>query len=236
MENSLKENAYQPTLRETEDGSHTLFVPELNETYHSGKGAITESKYVFIEKGLYQFLPERPEINILEVGLGTGLNALLTYFEAEEHQKTINYFTLEPFPLSLATIAELNYADLTEKANAKTIFHQIHEAPFNQWVSVGSYFKLKKVNKGLEQAVIPKGQHVVYFDAFAPGKQPEVWEKALLEKLYICMQAGGVFVTFSAKGAVRRNLEECGFRVERLEGPPGKREMLRALKKAAKGV
>ncbi len=222
---------YNGQLKETRDGSHTLYIPEMDESYHSGNGAISESRYVFIESGLNQLSQNEKPLNILEVGLGTGLNALLTALEVEQRHWRTHYLALEPYPLSKKQIVQLNYADLLEWEKAQKEFEQIHQLPFGQWYEVNPFFQQKKLQQKLEKADLSGSWHLVYYDAFAPSRQPEMWENFLFQKISKQMPERSVFVTYSAKGQVRRDLMSCGFEVERISGPPGKREMLRAIKK-----
>ncbi len=216
----------------TEDGSSTLYVPELNEHYHSIHGAIQESRHVFIDAGYKLFSHSTDTINVLEVGLGTGLNALLTYEEATRNYRKVNYVGIEPFPLSPIELKQLNYAELIDFEDSAKVFMQMHTAA---WDIVPRYisdsFILHKLKKGLAEAGFkPESFQLVYFDAFGPDVQPELWEKHHFVKLYDALAPGGVLVTYSAKGSVKRALKEAGFEVENLPGPPGKREMTRAKK------
>lgn len=214
----------------TSDGSHTLLNKQLDETYHSRHGAVQESEYVFIRQGLDHvagnFRPSR--INILEVGFGTGLNALLTLQWSIAKKFLIHYTTLEAFPIEENTWSKLNYAD---SADSKSLFEKLHRANWNQPVGVTSDFQLQKLHTTLQQVELKKNAfNLVYFDAFAPNKQPEMWQLPMLQKVVDAMDEGGVFVTYCAKGQLKRDLHELGLKVETLQGPPGKREMVRAVK------
>jgi len=214
----------QTKLKLTEDGSHTLFVPEIDECYHSTHGAIQESRHIFIEAGLKQ-CPKK-EIRILEIGFGTGLNAFLTLLEAEKSEKIIRYTTLELYPVEMETALLLNYPD--ELAHGKRQdFEKMHTVEWNIEIPVTPYFMLKKVETDFTGFVFKDNFDVVYFDAFSPEKQPEMWSEALFEKIYSHCNSGAVLTTYCAKGIVRRAMQAAGFVVERLPGPPGKREMLR---------
>lgn len=214
----------------TGDGSHSLINTELNETYHSVHGALQESLHVFIRHGLEFFCErstQRP-VCILEVGLGTGLNALLTAQRASVLSRQIEYTSLEAFPLPETIWSALNY---THEEADKNLFHKIHQAEWSTAVDITDWFRLLKKNITLQQSVFQSSSFdVIYFDAFAPSKQPELWEIGLLEKISAAMKPGAVFVTYCAKGQLKRDLKKLDLVVEALNGPPGKKEMVRALK------
>lgn len=212
---------------ESGDGSHTLRVEALNENYHSHKGAIRESLHVFIEKGLGCFEKDAP-IRILEVGFGTGLNALLTWLHRSE--RAIHYTALEAYPLESELVSRLNYPDLIEGERMADRFQQLHQAAWNQSVELASGFELNKKHIRLEEFQSKEGFDLIYYDAFAPHAQPELWEQVIWNQVAGLMNPGGVLVTYCAKGQVRRDMQAAGLETERLEGPPGKREMLRARK------
>ncbi|OQX81824.1 MAG: hypothetical protein B6D61_00130 [Bacteroidetes bacterium 4484_249] len=216
---------------ETDDGSHSLFIRELDESYHSMFGAVNESNHVFINAGL-NILPNTIKIiNLLEIGFGTGLNALLTFLNCKKKQTRVNYYSIEPYPLLSEIYEQLNYPEILGKRNIREIFIQMHKSEWNTEVNLNKYFSLKKMKEKLESINLPSDfYHLVYFDAFAPDVNPELWVQDIFDKIYVSMITDGVFVTYSAKGAVRRNLQKSGFRVERIPGPKGKREMLRAVK------
>jgi tRNA U34 5-methylaminomethyl-2-thiouridine-forming methyltransferase MnmC len=214
----------------TEDGSHSLLNLEMNETYHSRHGAMLESNYVFIEKGLdYLFLKKLPKVvSILEIGFGTGLNAWLSWQWAEKLSSRVMYHTLEAFPISEEIWKLLNYGTTDSEVSK---FRQLHSAPWQQWQQMDACFSLFKDNNTLQLADIPTNHFdLIYFDAFAPNKQPEMWELPMLEKIVSAMKAHAVFVTYCAKGQLKRDLKSLGLTVESLPGPPGKREMVRAIK------
>lgn len=215
----------------TEDGSHTLFVPTLNEHYHSTHGAVQESKHVFIDAAFRQC--GKPEVTVLEIGFGTGLNAFLTMLEAEKEGKTVIYTSLEFYPLSITDAEKLNYAQQIDAAR-KPDFMQLHTSPWSARTKITPQFLLRKEKIDFsrpENFCAETLFDVVYFDAFAPEKQPEMWTQAIFDKIYTLSTPNAIFTTYCAKGAVRRMLQTAGFLVERLPGPPGKREMLRAVKK-----
>ena len=226
---ATQDKIFTPTLIESEDGSHTLFVPELDEHYHSIHGAIQESKHVFIETGL-KALPENlKEINILEIGFGTGLNAFLTLLIAEETGKKINYTGLELYPLPAEIAAKLNYASILAP-DKENLFRALHQIPWEKNDNITENFTFQKLNTSASDIDFKNTFHLVYFDAFAPEKQPELWSTEVFKKMHDALLPGGILVTYCAKGQVRRNMLEAGFIVERLPGPPHKREMLRARK------
>ncbi|HBG70166.1 MAG: hypothetical protein A2W93_10540 [Bacteroidetes bacterium GWF2_43_63] len=219
------------TLIVTEDGSHTLFLPEINEHYHSIHGAVAESKHVFIEAGLKPKINNITSINILEVGLGTGLNAALTLLEAENNKKIVRYFAAEPNPISADNIAKLNYADIAGGDRMKEALRAIHEADRERKVLIGDYFVFHYHENKIQQIEFENNFFdVVYFDAFSPGVQPEMWTADVFEKIFAAMKPGGILVTYVAKGEVRRTMKACGFAIEKLPGFAGKREMTRAVK------
>ena len=208
-------------IEHTEDGSATLFVPELDEHYHSVKGARTESQHIFIAMGLKASAAPQPRV--LEIGFGTGLNALLTLETAEQEKRHVHYTGIELYPLAWEEVSALGYSD-------NPLFEKLHTAPWEEDVEISPYFTLRKI-KGDANVVISDEQslNLVYFDAFAPEKQPEMWNEQLFRSLYVNMDSGGILTTYCAKGVIRRLLQAVGFRVERLPGPPGgKREILRA--------
>ncbi len=220
----------------TEDGSNSIYLPEIDETYHSSHGAIQESQHIFINLGLFE--TTKSKIKILEVGFGTGLNAYLTAIQSSNH---IEYTTFELFPLKFETIKTLNY-DLRLKAS-KELFLNLHQASWGNTCSINSKFELLKMQADFSKYNLnnltnlnPDGVgdeelfDLVYFDAFSPEKQPELWTLEIFSKIYNQCSDGAILTTYCAKGQVRRNLQNAGFKVERLPGPPGKREVLRARK------
>lgn len=217
------------TLEKTADGSNTLFVQELNEHYHSVKGALTESQHIFIQMGLNH--SQVPNPHVLEIGFGTGLNAFLTMLEAEKQQKEVYFTSIERYPLKENIIRELKYPELIAP-EASEKFYALHTAEWNQPVRLSPYFILHKIEGDFTHFNFQSHYDVVYFDAFAPEKQPEMWNQSLFNDLYQQINHGGILTTYCAKGAVRRMLQSAGFIIERLPGPPGgKREILRANKK-----
>ena len=216
-------------LKITADGSHTLYVEGLDETYHSVHGAIQEAKHVFIDAGL-NFV-EKKHIKILEIGYGTGLNTFLTLLEAHKKKVEVDYVGIEAFPLKAALIDELNYLEeLKAGSEEKKLFHLLHQCDWENNQNITANFKLKKVQTDLINYITNENFDLIYFDAFGPRVQPALWEKLIFEKMYNALNDEGILVTYCAKGSVKRILKEVGFEVESLPGPPGKREMTRAIK------
>ncbi|HPF50132.1 MAG TPA: tRNA (5-methylaminomethyl-2-thiouridine)(34)-methyltransferase MnmD [Draconibacterium sp.] len=220
---------YERKIIATADGSKTLFIPAMNEQYHSVNGALTESDYVFLEKG-FRYHPSASP-GIFEVGFGTGLNALLTVLEAEKSKRYTHFTSIEKHPLTKDEINALNYGTLLSE-EAVEIFRKLHSAEWETDVRISEYFSLHKIKADLKSWEIKNrgGYDVIYFDAFGPDKQPDMWDATILSKIYDACSQGAIFVTYSAKGEIRRRLESCGFKMERLPGPPGKRQMLRGKK------
>lgn len=211
----------------TSDGSHTLFVPEIDESYHSTHGAIQESRHIFIEAGLKQCT--KSEISVLEIGFGTGLNAFLTLLEAEKCNQKIHFTTLEMYPVSVEKALQLNYPEeLAQEDRAN--FEKMHTSTWNEEIQITPYFTLNKIETDFTSYTFEEKFDVVFFDAFSPEKQPEMWTQKQFEKIYASCNSGAILITYCAKGTVRRAMQAAGFAVERLPGPKGKREILRCLK------
>lgn len=224
------EKSMRPVIEKTADGSHTLFVPELDEHYHSVNGAIQESMHVFIDAGLRHSPKE--EVYVFEVGFGTGLNAFLTLLDAQEKNRIIHYTSVEAYPLGSSIVEKLNYPEKFPKA-LHSYFSQLHNAEWNKEVQITDNFYLKKLHADFSQfdfSQIHYLQDIIYFDAFAPDKQSDLWSQDIFNHLYSISAEHGVLVTYCAKGDVRRMMQQAGYTTERLPGPPGKREMLRATK------
>lgn len=220
----------QLKIIKTGDSSSTLFVPELDEHYHSYKGAVQESQHVFIKNGLEEKANTQKNLSILEIGLGTGLNAYLTLkYILVNTEISINYTALEKYPLDFDLVKQLNYASDSNNKERK-LFSDIHQASWNMEVSITERFRLMKKEADLTKTDAFQPFDLVYFDAFAPEKQPEMWDEEIFRRLFRFMNPEGILVTYCAKGEVRRRMKRSGFNVERLPGPPGKREMLRAIK------
>ena len=213
---------------ETADGSKSLYNTELDETYHSRHGALQEAIHVFIQNGLLPMVGQKKTVRILEMGLGTGLNAILTWIEAEKQGVNVEYCALESFVLPTEMIVESNF--FSEEWKSKTA--KLFSAEWGTVQRLDSTFSVQKIN-GLVEEIELSAQEpfdVIYFDAFGPRVQPHLWTVPIFEKFYNALAPGGLFVTYCAKGQVRRDLQSVGFAMERLPGPPGKREMLRGAK------
>jgi len=214
----------------THDGSSTISLVDGLEHYHSVHGAVTESRHIFIQAGLNYPLPESGELRIFEMGFGTGLNALLTLIE-NDSKKNIHYDTIELFPLEDHLVNEMNYPEILGRADLRTVFESLHKSPWNKRCKITDKFNLLKLCGNILLIQLPVEKfHLVYFDAFAPWFSPECWTIEVFEKVYKAMVPGGVLVTYSSKGEVKRALKTAGFIVEKLPGPAGKREFVRARK------
>jgi len=219
---------------ETRDGSSSLLIPEMNETYHSTHGAITESEYVFLKMGVDHFRethPNQKEINILEIGFGTGLNVWLTALAAQLSKTKIKFTSIEKFPLDSNLVDQLNYKDKKKSDEARMVFENIHNSNWEKACQITEWFELTKVQTDITD-FNPAGKpfDLIYFDAFAPSKQPEMWSLEVLKKMYDLLVHGGILVTYCAQGQFKRDLKAVGFNTEELDGPPGKKEMTRGTK------
>jgi tRNA U34 5-methylaminomethyl-2-thiouridine-forming methyltransferase MnmC len=216
-------------LEITGDGSHTLSVLDMNEHYHSVHGAISESRHIFIEAGLKYILPEKEKINILEIGFGTGLNALLAFIELSKLNIPCEYTTIEAYPLEEKIFSKLNYPELLN-IPAKH-FISMHRSEWNKKVKISPTFELHKIQCKVQDIQLKENYFdVVFFDAFAPDIQPEVWAEEIFKTIFSSMKNNSVLTTYSTKGTVKRTLKNIGFIIEKLPGPKGKREILRATK------
>ena len=215
------------TIQNTKDGSNTIYSEVFKETYHSINGAITESMHVFIREGLS--ICKRNPIRIFEVGFGTGLNALLTLIESQRLAIQIEYEAIELYPIENDLYNHLGYEELL--AFNKPRFKAIYEASWDKRIEILSSFHLLKIQGDLLKFNPVSNYDLIYFDAFSPVTQPELWTEEIFKKLYTQLNIEGILTTYCAKGVVRRTLEKVGFKTERLPGPPGKREILRAIKK-----
>jgi len=214
----------------TSDGSSTIYMPELEESYHSKHGAIQEANHVFIKNGLH-FLKQN-EISILEIGFGTGLNALITSLEAQKIDLKIHYEGIEAFPVVLDELNQLNYPLLFEnQVLSQEYFSKIHQIPWEQHHEISSFFKLKKRKMMFENIDDDNVFDLIYFDAFGFRVQPELWSDVIFGKMYKALKKGGVLVTYACRSSIKKAMIDAGFHIEKLAGPPGKREMLRAIKK-----
>lgn len=213
----------------TDDGSHTFYVPSLNEHYHSHYGSIRESQHVFIDNGLHN-INNIKTVNIIEIGFGTGLNALLTLNECIKSNFVVNYFTVEKYPLTVNEYMAVNYSKFINFENSQQYFVNLHECNWNIPVKICDNFTITKVDSDFNNTAYPPKSNLIYFDAFGPDKQPDLWNILLFKKLFSSLSLGGILVTYSAKGQVKRDMQAAGFSVKKLDGPPGKRHMLFAQK------
>ncbi len=212
----------------TEDGSHSLINTDFDISYHSIHGAIQESQHVFIDAAFRMKAVLQNKLDILEIGFGTGLNAYLSYLEAKKRKISIQYTTVEAYPISLKKATKLNYPKLLQQKQAK--FLQLHQVEWNKVEKINALFSLEKLQQDALKIDFSNRFDIIYFDAFAPDAQPELWEPESLQKMYTALKQDGFFVTYCAKGIVKRRLKAVGFFVESIKGPPGKREMTRAIK------
>lgn len=212
----------------TADGSKTISLDDWNEQYHSKHGAINEAYHVFIDHGLSAC--EKKQISILEIGFGTGLNALITLHEAEKKNLQIDYTGVEAFPVSLEEIEHLDYISALNISHLRSAYTEMHKCSWDQKIALTPNFQLTKQKKDFKEIDDKEAFDVVYFDAFGARVQPELWTTSIFQQMFNALKEKGILVTYAAKGSVRRAMKEVGFAVERLPGPPGKREMLRAVK------
>jgi len=218
---------------QTSDGSSTIYIKDLDEHYHSKHGAIQEAYHVFLKSGFFPFLKNNKieELSILEIGFGTGLNAFITFIEAENLEVKVKYDGVEAYPVSMEEVKLLNYVEELKVLDKQSIFLKMHESEWETYQFISENFQLKKRKQFFDEIENINTFNLIYFDAFGARVQPELWEVSIFQKMYNALKANGVLVTYAAKGSVRRAMQEVGFEVERLPGPPGKREMLRAVKK-----
>ena len=216
------------SLKITEDGSHTMFVKGLDEPYHSTHGALQESMHVFIKQGLLTV--KQSSVRILELGFGTGLNALLTLSQSISLKLDIFYHAVEKYPLMEHEYKQLNYEKLVDHL-PKGALHRIHSCPWGEPVQISDRFTLYKEEADFRSMKLSPNINLVYFDAFSPDKQPELWTHEVIGAVGHVSDPGAILVTYSSKGVVRRTLTSCGFAVNKVAGPPGKREMVRAIKR-----
>ncbi|MEN0006231.1 MAG: tRNA (5-methylaminomethyl-2-thiouridine)(34)-methyltransferase MnmD [Bacteroidota bacterium] len=220
----------QNIIFETQDGSHSLMSEQYQVSYHSKYGALQETKHVFIEAGLNEKSLHQKEIDILEIGFGTGLNAYVTFLETLERGLQISYTAVEAYPIAEELVQQLNYPQLMGDSVQDDVFQRFHAIPWEQPHTFSPQFQLVKEQKHFESLAYKAAFDLIYYDAFAPTAQPELWEEPILAKMYQALRPGGIWVSYCAKGAVKRALRAIGFEVQTLPGPPGKREMIRAIK------
>ncbi|MFA9187811.1 tRNA (5-methylaminomethyl-2-thiouridine)(34)-methyltransferase MnmD [Flavobacterium sp. FBOR7N2.3] len=213
---------------QTQDGSTTIHLEEWNESYHSKHGAIQEAKHVFIKNGLSLF--KNKSISILEIGFGTGLNAFISFLEAPSFEQNIYYVGVEAYPVAPEEILSMNYVNELNAQLQLEIFEKMHKSNWNEKVALSDSFLLTKRQQFFQDIDDVNQFDLIYFDAFGYRVQPELWSTEIFKKMYDALKENGVLVTYAARGVVKRSMIEVGFRVEKLEGPPGKREMFRAFK------
>lgn len=224
----MSKNILKRQIVETKDGSQTLIIPELGEQYHSLNGAVQESNHVFINAGLNS-IEKQELVKVFEVGFGTGLNALLTY--VNKKGRKIKFCSIEKYPLLPDEFNALKYDEVISPDNSlKNVFTKMQKCKWDKYVAIDHSFDLQKLEVDLNEFRINETFDLIYFDAFAPEIQPKLWTVEVFQKMFDLLNQNGTLVTYCAKGQVRRNMQEVGFKVERLPGPPGKREMLRAIK------
>ena len=213
---------------QTLDGSTTIQITDWDECYHSRFGAVQEAKHVFIKNGLSLF--ENKEISILEIGFGTGLNAFVTYLESQKWKLAINYVGVEGYPVSSEEVVSMNYVSELNAESKRKIFEKMHNCNWEEKIVLRDDFVLTKRNQFFADIEDIEIFDLIYFDAFGYNVQPELWSTAIFKKMYNSLKTNGVLVTYAARGVVKRSMIEVGFKVEKLAGPPGKREMFRAVK------
>lgn len=215
----------------TSDGSTTIHLPDWDEQYHSKHGAIQEAYHVFLRSGLDKILERKNDsIVILEIGFGTGLNAFITFLEAQEKKIKIDYVGVEAYPIATEEVSQLNYIKELKATIFQQFFYEMHVVSWGEKQTISDTFYLTKRKQFFEEITDINTFDLIYFDAFGAKNQPELWTEAIFLKMFTALKENGILVTYSAKGSVRRALQTVGFSVERLPGPPGKREMLRARK------
>jgi tRNA U34 5-methylaminomethyl-2-thiouridine-forming methyltransferase MnmC len=212
----------------TNDGSTTIHLPDWDESYHSKHGAIQEAYHVFIKSGLSLF--EGKSVSILEIGFGTGLNAFITYLEAIKFNQTIDYVGVEAYPVSLDEALQMNYVTELNASEEIAIFNKMHQISWEEKHTISNHFSLTKRKQFFQDITDENTFDLIYFDAFGFRVQPELWSLEIFQKMYKALKNNGVLVTYACRGSIKRAMLECGFKVEKLPGAPGKREMLRATK------
>jgi len=212
----------------TEDGSVTIFLPEMQETYHSKFGAIQEANHVFIQNGLH--LKQGQPVAILEIGFGTGLNAFITLFESHKNNQVINYTGVEAYPIEPEHSALLNYVSELQASQHLDAFNLMHSSPWNATVVLNNNFTLTKRKQFFEDIDDVNTYDLIYFDAFGYPSQPHLWSEDIFRRMYAALKPGGILVTYACRSIIKNNMKAVGFTTTKLAGPPGKREMLRAIK------
>lgn len=226
--NNIKNNILNREIIKTLDGSTTIHIKEWDECYHSKHGAIQEAQHVFIKNGLSLF--QNNNVSILEIGFGTGLNAFITFLESKKMNQTIDYVGVEGYPISSEELLSMNYVEELNASLDKSVFEKMHQSKWEEKTVLDTHFSLVKRQQFFTDIEDQDKYDLIYFDAFGYRVQPELWSTAVFKKMYDALKNNGVLVTYAARGVVKRSMIEVGFTVEKLEGPPGKREMFRARK------
>lgn len=211
----------------TKDGSTTIHLPDWNENYHSKHGAIQEAYHVFINNG-FSLFSGKP-ISILEIGFGTGLNAFITFIEAQKNHQSVHYTSVEAYPVSYDEALKMNFVEQIDK-NKSTVFDLIHKSAWNEVVPISEDFTLVKREQFFQDINDKESFDLIYFDAFGFRVQPELWSELIFNKMYDALKPGGILVTYACRTSIKNAMLQAGFKVEKLVGPPGKREMLRGYK------
>ncbi len=212
----------------TSDGSTTIHLPNWNEQYHSKHGAIQEAYHVFIKYGLYAV--SKSNISIFEIGFGTALNCFISLLEAQKNNYAIDYVAVEAYPVTKEEVLKLNYITELKAGDKQALFEKMHATSWGEKHEISDNFKLTKRHQFFQEIKDNSSFDIIYFDAFGAKHQPELWTSTIFKKMFVALKTDGILVTYSAKGSVRRAMQEVGFVVEKLPGPPGKREMLRGIK------
>lgn len=220
----------QRTVIITEDGSSSISLNDWGESYHSVHGAVQEAKHVYLDNGLQHF-KEQKDIAILEMGFGTGLNTFLTYLQAKEWGNTISYSSIEAFPVSKEELAALNYREIPSEQLDQQIFDLLHQCAWDSKEQISSFFSLFKMHNTFEKQELQANSYdLIYFDVFGYPYQPELWSEAIFQKMFQSLKPGGILTTYACRGIIKRNMQSAGFKVKKVAGPPGKREMIVAYK------
>jgi len=212
----------------TSDGSTTIHLTDWDESYHSKHGAIQEAYHVFIKNGLSLF--NGKSVSILEIGFGTGLNAFITYLEAKKVNQTIEYVGVEAYPVQVEEALQMNYVSELNASDEIDVFNKMHESNWEEKQLISDDFSLTKRKQFFQDISDENAFDLIYFDAFGFRVQPELWSLEIFHRMYNALKTNGVLVTYACRGSIKRAMLECGFKVEKLPGAPGKREMLRGTK------
>jgi len=214
----------------TGDGSHSVCIPERKISYRSKYGAIRESKHIFIDAGLRPLMHTLPVIHVLEIGFGTGLNALLTLQLASQNGQMVAYETVEKYPLEKSFTIKMNYCSALGQPGLQPVFEKLHDCAWGRENTLSSWFRILKLQRDIIEYRPAHFVHLIFFDPFDPHVQPELWERTIFDKLFLMMMPGAALLTYSSSGKVRRAMEAAGFIVQKMPGPPHKREIIKALK------